>query len=104
MLKRLGSTDPHFASGMTSPEVRKLLNDPTSASTFDKLFQSDDRIHGLLKVAGSTKEVVDQHLRSIQDVLRHNRAIKDALITSSQDPMGPPLDGWTRPNDRGKEQ
>ncbi|ERF69422.1 hypothetical protein EPUS_05967 [Endocarpon pusillum Z07020] len=88
-------TDPAFVAGMSSDKVRTTLNDPATKK-WDVLFQST-KIHGLLKIAGSSPEMVKERLMRIQVTLKHGEAIEDAAPTDSQ------VVGWTRPNDRGKE-
>lgn len=81
---------------------RTKLSDPAS-TTWDPLFQSLE-IHGMLKIAGSSKHEVEKHLTMIQKVLKHGTAIKDAFQNQSPTETDSRVDGWTRPNDRGKEQ
>ena len=78
------------------------LGDPDS-DTWDLLFKSL-KIHGMLKIGGSSKDKVDDHLREIQETLKHGTAIVDAFRGSPSTPTDSRVDGWTRPNDRGKEQ
>ena len=88
---------------MASEKVRTKLSDP-APTTWDSLFRSP-QIHGMLKIAGSSKDEVERHLTMIQKVLKHGTAIEDAFQKDeSPKETDSRVDGWTRPNDRGKEQ
>ena len=86
-----------------------VLKDPVR-STWDPLFQShtgkqeQQDIHGLLKIGGSSKDEVEKHLKNMQEVLKHGTAIDDVFQNSPPTPTDSRVDGWTRPNHRGKEQ
>jgi hypothetical protein len=87
-----------------------VLNDPVR-STWDPLFQSHSGeqekqdIHGLLKIGGSSKDEVEEHLKKIRDILKHGEAIKDVPGNSLPTKTDSRVDGWTRPGKlRGKEQ
>jgi hypothetical protein len=95
-------TDPAFINGMGSKMVRDVLSDP-DRDTWDPLFNSTE-IHGILKIGGSSKNEVEKHLKNIQVILKHGTAIDDVFQNSPSTPTDSRVDGWTRPNDRGKEQ
>ena len=101
-LTRVNITDPAFSKGMASPDVGTKLSDP-APTTWDPLFQSL-KIHGMLKIAGNSKHEVERHLTMIQKALKHGTAIEDAFQSQSPTETDSRVDGWTRPNDRGKEQ
>ncbi|KAF2001300.1 Dyp-type peroxidase [Amniculicola lignicola CBS 123094] len=90
-------TNPAFYGGMARPGIATKLNDPPSRN-YDGPFNNPDiRIHGLLKIGGSSKKEVDDRLKLIQDTLEHGRLISDVAEISR-------IDGWTRPKpNRGKE-
>ena len=81
---------------------QKKLSDP-AIGTWDPLFKSPN-IHGMLKIAGSSKDEVNKHLDMIKAVLKHGTAIEDAFQSESHQETDSRVDGWTRPDDRGKEQ
>lgn len=58
----------------------------------------------MLKIAGSSKDEVERHLAMIQTVLKHGTAIEDAFQNQPPTESDSRVTGWTRPNDRGKEQ
>jgi hypothetical protein len=92
--------DEAFCNGMAADET---LNDPAHAM-WDELFRSD-KIHGLLKIAGRTKDEVDQRLQDIQTVLKHGTAISDVPGKSAPTTTASRVDGSTRKgSNRGKEQ
>jgi hypothetical protein len=93
-------TDPAFYKGMA--DNKDMLHDP-DLDTWDPLFQSTE-IHGMLKIGGSSKEKVEEHLKKIQVVLKYDTVIVDAFQKSPSTPTDSRVDGWTRPNHRGKEQ
>lgn len=95
-MQDINATDPAFTAGMSSEDIRILLKDSTT-NKWDAPFQST-KIHGLLKIGGSSPEMVKERLTKIQALLQYGEAIEDAAPTDSQ------VVGWTRPNDRGKEQ
>ena len=101
-LNKLNITDPSFYKGMASPNVEPKLFDPPP-KMWDSLFQSP-KIHGMLKIAGSCKDEVERHLTKIQKALKHGTAIEDAFQNQPPTETDSRVDGWTRPNDRGKEQ
>ena len=89
---------------MASKTVRDALKDPNpDGNTWDRLFKST-KIHGMLKIGGSSKDEVEKHLKKIQEILNFGTAIGDAFQDSPSAPTDSRVDGWTRPNDRGKEQ
>ncbi|KAK3345917.1 hypothetical protein B0T25DRAFT_505989 [Lasiosphaeria hispida] len=94
-LKKILKTDPAFSQGMGLDSG--VLSDRTT--DLDPLFAHPDGIHGLLKVAGSSEDMVGKRLKTIQDALGWGTVIKDV-------PGGTAgrVDGATRdkPN-RGKE-
>lgn len=100
-LDRVEDTDPAFFNGMGSKSVRDALSDP-DRDTWDPLFNSTE-IHGILKIGGSSKNEVEKHLKNIQVILKHGTAIDDVFQNSPPTPTDSRVDGWTRPNDRGKE-
>ena len=104
-LSNLDGTDPAFSKGMASEDTQKILRDPKHTD-WELLFRLPEKviIHGMLKVAGSSKDDVEIHLSAIKSVLKHGTALKDALQNQPPTPMDSRVDGWTRPNDRGKEQ
>jgi hypothetical protein len=73
---------------------RDRLSDPRT--DLDPPFDQHVVIHGLLKVAGSSPEMVDRRLEEIKTALKHGTVINDVARTSR-------IDGATRA-DRGKEQ
>ncbi|KAK5657380.1 hypothetical protein OQA88_2950 [Cercophora sp. LCS_1] len=88
-------TDPSFASGMRL-DIR--LNDPTTG--LDSLFADTQVIHGMLKVAGSCIQDVDQRLQDIKISLGH----ETGLISDVPGGIEGRLDGATRQEPhRGKE-
>ena len=94
---RVQITDPAFYEGMASPGVTGRLHD-TDPKHWEGVFQSH-KIHGMLKVAGSTEAEVEEHLEAIQKTLMHGKVIEDVSGDGSR------VVGWTRPNKhRGKEQ
>ena len=58
----------------------------------------------MLKIAGNSKQDVEVRLSAIKKVLKYGTAIEDAFHNPSPIETGSRVDGWTRPNDRGKEQ
>lgn len=74
------------------------LSDPTDV---DSLFSQPEAIHGLLKVAGSSPEVVNDLLEKIKKALQHDSQV---ILDVPGGDSGR-IDGSTRakPN-RGKEQ
>ena len=112
----LKTTDPAFYGGMKEPKIemkdpktrkkdpqnRKKLNDPEE-TTWDPLFQSD-KIHGMLKIAGSSKDKVEGRLTEIKNFLKHGTVIEDAFQNKVPMETDSRVDGWTKANDRGKEQ
>jgi hypothetical protein len=97
--KFIQNTDPAFFEGMGED---KGLNDP-AVGIWDSLFQK--KIHGLVKIGGSSQAKVEKHLKDIQTVLKHGTAIHDVPGQSLPNPANSRVDGWTRPHpNRGKEQ
>jgi hypothetical protein len=99
----ISSADPSFFKGMANDT---MLIDPPK-DDWDDLFKSStaNPIHGLLKVAGDSKEQVNKHLDSIKKTLNHSGpTVKDIPGKSEPTEIPSRVDGWTRPNDRGKEQ
>ena len=89
---------------MNSDKVKRAINDPDK-NEWDKLFQSD-KIHGMLKIGGSSKTEVERLLKEIQEALNQGTAvIKDVTGKSLPTDENSRVDGATRPEQlRGKEQ
>jgi hypothetical protein len=99
-LSIIKETDKVFSVGM----ARDTLHDPAATSWENPFTQSTadraPKIHGMLKVGGSTKADVDKLLKAIQDVLQRGTVISDipGAVTSR-------VDGWVREGtSKGKEQ
>lgn len=71
------------------------LNDPPS-STWDPLFNIAT-IHGLLKVAGSSRDMIERKLNDIKSILGHPTVIKDIPGQSPPTNVNSRLDGHVRP-------
>ncbi|KAK4696204.1 hypothetical protein P7C71_g1673, partial [Lecanoromycetidae sp. Uapishka_2] len=93
-LNELINSDPTFDMGM-GIDGPKNLNDPPQ-STWDPLFKSSP-IHGLLKVAGSSPEMVESKLNEIKSVLGHPTIIKDIAGQSPPNVVNSRVDGRVRP-------
>ncbi|KAK4182345.1 Dyp-type peroxidase [Podospora australis] len=94
-LDDIKATDPAFCRGMRSDGP--ALNDPTTK--LNPLFSDPNVIHGLLKVAGSSKETVEERLKEIQLDLQ-----RGTVITDVPGGFEGRLDGATRGGkNRGKE-
>ena len=88
---------------MDSKDVKNAINDPDKG-TWDELFRSD-KIHGLLKIGGSSETEVDKLLGKIKAALKHDTVIKDVVGKSLPTDKNSRVDGATRPKElRGKEQ
>ena len=72
----------------------KNLNDPP-VSDWDPLFKH--RIHGLLKVAGSSPSMVKQKLDDIKNVLGYPTVIQDVAGQSPPTSVDSIVDGQVRP-------
>ena len=72
----------------------KSLNDPP-LSDWDPLFKH--RIHGLLKVAGSSPSMIEKKLEGIKSVLGHPTIIKDIAGQSPPTSLNSRVDGKVRP-------
>ncbi|KAK1750992.1 Dyp-type peroxidase [Echria macrotheca] len=95
-LEKVGITDPAFSIGMKADGPD--LNDPTTTTEPDDPLANPDTIHGLLKVAGSSDDLVNERLKKIKDALQHGTVINDAGGTKGR------IDGATRTDgNRGKE-
>ena len=82
----------------------KNLNDPL-LDDWDPLFKQ--RIHGLLKVAGSSPSMVEKKLDDIKSVLGHPTVIKDIAGQSPPTSVNSRVDGQVRPYENkmnGREQ
>lgn len=79
---------------MASPDIVRDLRDP-KPENWEAPFKSGTTIHGMLKVAGCSKDEAEKHLIKIKKVLT---SIDEAVPDFSR------LDGWARPNAHGKEQ
>jgi hypothetical protein len=85
------------------------LNDPPQ-DTWDELFKSPgkedenwlQRIHGVLKISGSTQGLVQEHLDEIRAVL--GTTIHEVPGTSAPTKFTSRVDGSVREKYRGKEQ
>lgn len=97
-LDRLRKSDPAFAAGMAT-DGPKNLNDPPPGK-WDPLFNTDP-IHGILKVAGSSPEIVNSKLDDIKSILGHPTVIADIAAQSLPTSMNSRLDGQVRPKDQG---
>ena len=73
----------------------KHLNDPPP-STWDPLFKIAP-IHGLLKVAGNSPDIIERKLNDIKSVLGHPTVIKDIAGQSPPTNVNSRLDGQVRP-------
>ena len=83
----------------------KNLNDPPH-SDWDPLFTVAP-IHGLLKVAGNSLEIVESKLNDIKSVLGHPTIIKDIAGQSPPTSVNSRIDGHVRPREdhmNGREQ
>ena len=77
----------------------KSLNDPPP-SKWDPLFNTVP-IHGLLKVAGSSQEVINSKLQDLKSILGHGSVIADIAARSLPSSMDSRLDGQVRPREQG---
>lgn len=80
------------------------LNDPLP-DKWDDIFKTNIPIHGLLKVAGSSIEKVDEKLNAIKSVL--GSTIVDIPATSAPTTVQSRIDGQVRPKEKnlnGHEQ
>ncbi|KAK3312172.1 hypothetical protein B0H66DRAFT_395117 [Apodospora peruviana] len=94
LLEDIEKTDPAFSHGMKSAP----LNDPTAG--LDPLFADPTAIHGLLKVAGSSKEKVNERLKEIQVALQCDKGVINDVPGGTEGR----IDGAVREGDnRGKE-
>ncbi|KAI9656915.1 MAG: hypothetical protein M1831_004463 [Alyxoria varia] len=93
-LNNLQFSDPAFDVGMAT-DGPKNLNDPHH-STWDPLFNKAP-IHGLLKVAGHSSDIVESKLSDIKSVLGHPIIIKDIAGQSPPTSVDSRLDGQVRP-------
>lgn len=101
-LKHLKLSDPIFDVGMTEDGPNNL-NDPP-VDEWDSLFRTTT-IHGLLKVAGSSLQIVDDELSHIKRILGYPYFIKDIEGNSPPTNTKSKLEGHTRPGkDHGHEQ
>jgi hypothetical protein len=101
------TTDPAFCLGMEHSEGKAMLGDPDHDDTWDPVFHPKVEIHGLLKITGSTHTKVDEHLKRIVGILGRGSVIVDATVPLTNpypQTISSRIDGWTRPNHRGKEQ
>ena len=89
---------------MGHKDVKKVINDPDKG-TWHELFRSN-KIHGLLKIGGSSEAEVDKLLDRVKAALRHETGvIKDVVGKSEPTEKNSRVDGATRPGKlRGKEQ
>ena len=97
-------SDPAFAAGM-AVDGPKNLNDPPLAK-WDPLFNTDP-VHGILKVAGNSPEIVNSKLDDIKSILGHPTIIADIAAQSPPTTTNSRLDGQVRPRDqdlKGHEQ
>ena len=111
-LDNLQNSDPAFFKGMAKdiPKGKPKdgpneLNDPPVAE-WDPLFNTDP-IHGLLKVAGNSQEIVDSRLGEIKSILGHPSIIADIAGQSLPTSTNSRLDGHVRPKEQrlnGHEQ
>ena len=72
----------------------EFLNDPPH-DDWDPLFKQ--RIHGLLKVAGSSHSMIEKKLDDIKSVLGHPTVIKDIAGQSPPTSVDSRVDGQVRP-------
>lgn len=101
-LDKLTQSDPAFAGGMAKDQEN--LNDPASTS-WDDLFKTPSLIHGILKVAGNSPEMVDTKLNAIKTIL--GSTIVDIPATSAPTTVKSRVDGQVRPKEQklnGHEQ
>lgn len=97
-LGNLTTSDPAFAAGMAT-DGPKNLNDPAPAS-WDPLFNTTP-IHGILKVAGSSPEIVNSKLDGIKSILGYPTIIADIAAQSLPTSANSRVDGQVRPKDQG---
>jgi hypothetical protein len=97
-LRDIKKSDPAFAAGMAT-DGPKNLNDPLPAS-WDPLFNTG-LIHGILKVAGSSPEMVNSKLDRIKGILGHPIIIADIAAQSPSTSANSRVDGQVRPKDQG---
>jgi hypothetical protein len=97
-LEAVAKTDPAFSKGMKADSSD--LSDPDPA-VVDALFDKPNAVHGLLKVAGSSPQMVGGLLEKIKKALHHDSKV---IIDVPGGDKGQ-IDGATRlGKDRGKEQ
>ncbi|KAL9614441.1 MAG: hypothetical protein Q9167_001044 [Letrouitia subvulpina] len=96
-LRNLKLSDPIFDMGMREDGPNNL-NDPP-VDDWDPLFRKTT-IHGLLKVAGSSPEIVNNELDHVKRILGYPYIIKDIDGNSPPTKTNSKLEGNTRP---GKE-
>ncbi|KAK1757120.1 Dyp-type peroxidase [Echria macrotheca] len=90
-------TDKAFSGGMKADA--DALSDPSITET-SSLFANTEVIHGLLKVAGNSREMVNDLLNEIKKALKHH----DKVIEDVPGGDKGRIDGATREGDhRGKE-
>ena len=101
-LKYLKLSDPIFDMGMKE-DGPDNLNDP-KVDDWDPLF-NNLTLHGLLKVAGSSPEMVNEKLNHLKRILDHPHVIKDINGNSPPTTANSMLEGNTRPGkEHGREQ
>jgi hypothetical protein len=97
-LSKLKLSDPDFFDGMA--KASKDLADPPKEQ-WDPLFNSTTPIHGVLKVAGGSPEMVDSKLNDIKSILGHPTLIVDIAGRSLPTTANSRVDGHVRPKDQG---
>lgn len=90
---KVNISDPAFAGGMAKDQN---LNDPNS-DEWDDLFKTPALIHGLLKVAGSSSDMVETKLNTIKTILAGT--VADIPAKSPPTTVNSRIDGQVRPKE-----
>ena len=103
-LGNLTTSDPAFANGMTGKSTGNLdlnlnLNDPLPGS-WDPPF-GGNLIHGILKVAGTSPEIINSKLNEIKSSLGHPTLIVDIAAQSLPTSANSRVDSQVRPKAQG---